>query len=113
MLFRVPTSPGNVNRNASNAFCTSEKMFGSPLSPSLAITFLNTPVLGSSPACVANPVNSQLVGNWNPLPIDVVSPDVMRKIEDNRHPPIIASPKADPPLKNLRPLPKGSSYSAV
>src|SRR5262245_60322029 len=106
---RVPTPPGNVTRKASNAFCASEKMFGSPLSPVLAITFLNTPVEGSSPICVAEPVNSQLVGNWKPLPIETGSPVVILKSDENCQPPNIASTNPDALLKKRRFLPIGIS----
>src|SRR5215510_13059588 len=106
---RVPTPPGNVNWNASNAFCASEKMFGSPLSPVLAITFLNTPVEGSAPICVAEPVNSQLVGNWNPLPIETGSPVVSLKSDESCQPPKIASAHPGALLKKRRFLPIGIS----
>src|SRR5262249_30196511 len=113
MLLRVPTPPASVCSNEANAANGSAKMFGPPLSVGTTLTFLVTPVNGMALVCVALPVNSQLVGNANPLPIEVGSPEVILKIPPNCQPPTTALIQPGDSLSKRRPLPTGSSHTPL
>src|SRR6266404_7540685 len=101
-MLRPPVPPGRVVENAAKAAAGSTKIFG-PSGPLVVLT------PGTALIAVAFPVNSQLVGNWKPLPIEVGSPEVQRQIPESCHPPstALAQPgRFDP---NILPLPSGSS----
>src|SRR6266404_5042219 len=101
-MLRPPVPPGRVVENAAKAAAGSTKIFG-PSGPLVVLT------PGTALMAVAFPVNSQLVGNWKPLPIAVGSPEVQRQIPESCQPPTIALAQPGALDANFLPLPIGSS----
>src|SRR6266480_1630677 len=102
MMLRPPVPPGRVVEKAAKAAAGSLKIFG-PSGPLVVWT----PGIGL--IAVAFPVNSQLVGNWKPLPIEVGNPEVQRQIPESCQPPNRALTQPGIPDPNFLPFPKGRS----
>src|SRR5215472_17315513 len=110
---RVPTPPGRVFSKARIALAGSAKIFGPPfLSDGPVKTLLNTPTLDMGVVWVPNPVYCQFVGKKNPFPTDVGRPEVILKIVESCHPPIMVLTHFGEPPRNCLPWPTGSSQFA-
>src|SRR5439155_27222968 len=102
MMLRAPVPPGRVVENAAKAATGSAKIFG----PSER-RVVCTP--GIVLIAEAFPVNSQFVGNWKPLPIEVGNPEVQRQIPESCQPPSTALAQPGMLDPNILRLPNGSS----